>query len=136
MLDEPEGIPKPNSHKRIHRLVQLIPKGQVASYGMVASLLTGVTARLVGFAMAGLPPATDIPWHRVINASGGISPRPGAQEQFDRLKAEGFEFTRSGKLDWRRYAWDGPDASWCEVEDIPFEEMLVRMTGWPVRDTD
>ena len=70
--------PKPGagSHARIHAVVRRIPRGRVATYGQVAELagLPG-QARLVGYAMAALPAESAIPWHRVINAAGRVSPR-------------------------------------------------------------
>jgi len=58
--------------------------------------------------LAGLPEDTDIPWQRVINAKGAISPRgkPGAVEiQRILLEEEGIEFGLDGTCDLRRYLW-------------------------------
>jgi len=56
--------------------VKRIPRGRVATYGQIATLagLDG-HARQVGYALHSLPDRSDIPWHRVINAKGEISPR-------------------------------------------------------------
>lgn len=64
------------TYQRIYRVVRRIPRGRVATYGQVARLagLPG-QARLVGYALAALPDDADVPWHRVVNARGGISPR-------------------------------------------------------------
>jgi len=62
-------------HERICNVVARIPAGRVATYGQVAQLAgLGGQARLVGYALY----ASDrpLPWHRVINARGAISP-PG-----------------------------------------------------------
>ncbi len=132
-MRELTGIIADNKHALIRDLVAEIPPGSVASYGMVASLCAGVTPRLVGFAMAGLPSGTDIPWHRVINASGGISPRPGADLQRIRLEEEGITFTRGGKVNWSLYAWDGPSDSWLSARGLSGEEAFFLKTGWPQR---
>jgi len=64
-------------HRAVHRLVRKIPRGRVATYGQIASMLGAPrAARAVGFAMRRCP--ADVPWHRVVNASGGISRRPNA----------------------------------------------------------
>ncbi|GEQ99646.1 hypothetical protein JCM17845_02700 [Iodidimonas gelatinilytica] len=60
--------------ERIHKLVCAIPSGQVASYGQIARYVPGVTARMVGYALAGVGDKTGIPWHRVVNAKGTVSP--------------------------------------------------------------
>ncbi|RLB62541.1 MAG: methyltransferase, partial [Deltaproteobacteria bacterium] len=58
----------------IYALVFKIPPGHVTTYGQIARAV-GCTARTVGFAMAALPSGSDVPWQRVINAQGKISPR-------------------------------------------------------------
>ena len=61
-------------YEAVWALVRTIPSGRVMTYGQVATLLGSPRgARQVGFAMfyAGL---TDVPWHRVVNARGEISP--------------------------------------------------------------
>lgn len=84
-----------------------MPRGRVASYGQVAEQagLPG-QARLVGYALHNLPPDSDVPWHRVVNARGGISldERWGAGRlQRALLEAEGVVFRADGRLDLKRY---------------------------------
>ena len=59
--------------------------------------------------MAGLPDVHDVPWHRVINARGEVSPRAGgsAFEQIQRnlLEAEGVVFDARGRVDLDRFGW-------------------------------
>ncbi len=86
-----------------------IPPGKVASYGQVA-LLAGYArrARQVGMTLRGLPPGTDVPWHRVLSASGLVPSRgrwADAMEQIERLRAEGVEVAPDGSLPLRRYRW-------------------------------
>lgn len=98
----------PGLHERIYEMVRQIPSGKVASYGQIAHLVGGCTARMVGFAMAGLPDGSNVPWHRVINAQGKISPHGfglGSAMQHDLLEAEGVQFDASGKIDWRIFGW-------------------------------
>ena len=84
-----------STYTQIYALVRQIPRGQVVTYGQVAEMLGTCTARQVGYAMAGLPFGTDVPWHRVINSQGKISPRSsgnGSSHQRELLEAEGVVF--------------------------------------------
>lgn len=98
----------PDRYARIRAVVRDIPRGRVASYGQVAEL-AGIArgARQVGYALNRLPPDSDVPWHRVVNAAGRISlPDAGgaAAEQTARLRAEGVRVARR-RIDLERYGW-------------------------------
>lgn len=85
--------------------IAAIPPGKVASYGQVA-LLAGLPgrARLVGRVLSHLPPGSDIPWQRVVNARGEISLSEHAGAQQRRLlEREGVSFNERGRIDMRRY---------------------------------
>ncbi len=100
---------------RIYEVVKQVPRGQVTTYGAVAQIVgRGCDARLVGYAMAGLRD-DSVPWQRVINARGTISPRAGrgADIQRKRLEAEGVEFDARGRVDFDRFGWRGPDPEWA-----------------------
>ena len=89
-------------------MVRRIPRGRVATYGQVARLagLPG-HARLVGYALHALEDET-VPWQRVINARGEVSPRrvPGPEEAQRRLlEDEGVEFDLRGRVRLERYRW-------------------------------
>ncbi len=71
--------------------------------------------RWVGGAMAACP--EDVPWQRVINSKGEISPRPGAQSQRTLLEQEGVEFNERGRIDLKRYRWE-PEEDWCRANDL------------------
>ena len=120
-----------NKYEAIYELVAMVPSGKVASYGMIASLLSGTTPRMVGFAMAGVPTDTDIPWQRIINSSGGISPRPGADRQYKILESEGIRFSKGGKVAWKDARWQGPDEAWLAGRGIEFHDFLSIQFGWP-----
>ncbi len=97
--------------ERVLAVVRAIPAGQVATYGQVA-LLAGAprAARQVGGVLLRSGTQEGIPWHRVINASGGISThKVGAgtlQEAL--LRAEGIEVGPEG-VDLARYRWRTED---------------------------
>ena len=102
-------------YERIYAVVRQIPSGQVATYGQIAGIVGGCTARMAGYAMAALPFDTDVPWQRVINAQGKVSPRSGGQGgalQRQLLEAEGVQFGATGKVDFDQVGWPGPDWDW------------------------
>jgi methylated-DNA-protein-cysteine methyltransferase-like protein len=99
-----------DSYGRIYAVVRRIPRGRVATYGQVA-VLAGLPRqpRLVGYAMHALPNGTDVPWHRVINAQGRVSPRSGdgagGLRQRVLLEAEGLRFDAAGRVSLARQGW-------------------------------
>ena len=62
-----------------------------------------IKARWVGYALKDCP--DDVPWHRVINARGQISARPGCEFQRTLLEDEGITFGQSGRINLQRYNW-------------------------------
>ena len=100
---------KSSSYARIYQVVRRIPRGRVATYGQVASLAElGGHARQVGYAMHAIPEDVFVPWQRVINAKGEVSPRaePGMERlQQSMLEDEGLVFEANGRIDLGRYQW-------------------------------
>lgn len=110
--DEPRVV-GPGFHSRVYAVVRLVPAGHVTTYGQVAALLGSPrVARHVGYALAGAFRAEEaVPWHRVINAQGGISHRGDfgrGQEQRELLEAEGVRFDKRGLVDLTTYRWSFP----------------------------
>jgi methylated-DNA-protein-cysteine methyltransferase related protein len=114
-------------NNQVWEIVRQIPAGKVSAYGQIARLIPppeGVDPksylafgpRWVGSAMAKCP--DDVPWQRVINSKGEISPRPGAEEQRRLLEEEGVVFTDRGRVDLNLYGWEGPDADWCQAHGL------------------
>jgi methylated-DNA-protein-cysteine methyltransferase-like protein len=97
------------SYRRVYAAVSRIPRGRVATYGQIADV-AGLPrqARLVGYALNVLPPDTQVPWHRVVNAQGKISVRSGglgAEDlQAHLLRREGVRFT-AGVIPLGRFRW-------------------------------
>jgi methylated-DNA-protein-cysteine methyltransferase related protein len=97
-------------YPRIYALVRQVPYGRVTTYGRIARLV-GCTARTVGFAMAAQPAGHDVPWQRVINSQGKVSPRrDGGGNLVQRLllEAEGVPFDARGRVDLGVYGWAFP----------------------------
>jgi methylated-DNA-protein-cysteine methyltransferase related protein len=97
------------SYQRIYAVVRRIPKGRVATYGQVAAL-AGIAghARQVGYALHALPDRSTVPWHRVVNASGGISVRslPGGELiQQQLLAREGVLLNARGRVPLAQTRW-------------------------------
>jgi len=70
----------------VRALVAAIPPGRVSTYGDIADAAGLSSARIVGWIMR--TDSSDLPWHRVITASG----RPAthlAARQLELLRAEG-----------------------------------------------
>ena len=98
-----------SNYRRIYAVVRRIPSGRVATYGQVAKLagLPG-HARQVGYALHALAVDSGVPWQRVINARGEVSPRsdPGMDRvQRQLLESEGVTFDRRGRVDLARTQW-------------------------------
>ena len=108
-------------------IVRQVPPGRVTTYGQIAAMIPppgtfnqkdyeAFGARWVGGAMAACPP--DVPWQRVINAQGKISPRPGAEKQRQLLEDEAVEFDERGKIDFDAFGWGGPTPEWCREHGL------------------
>ncbi len=105
-----------SAYRAIYAVVLRIPRGRVATYGQVARL-AGLPnhARLAGYALHALPARSPVPWHRVVNAKGEVSPRRDGSEH-DRLQRlvlerEKVRFDRRGRISLAKYRWrpeDGP----------------------------
>jgi methylated-DNA-protein-cysteine methyltransferase-like protein len=95
-------------NEMIYAVVRQVPAGRVTTYGTVAKLVAGATARIVGYAMAATPKGSNVPWQRVINSQGKISPHGygyGSTIQRKLLEEEGIVFDEKGKIDLDRFGW-------------------------------
>ncbi|KAI9902237.1 hypothetical protein N3K66_004054 [Trichothecium roseum] len=116
----------------VYTAVQQIPAGKVTTYGHIAALIgLPQRPRQVGVCLKHLP--TDesarfhngnVPWQRVINAKGIISPRSapsGAQNQAEVLRGEGVHVSRNAMGEW---SVDFKDYGWFpeELEQVEYDE--------------
>lgn len=100
--------------RRVHGIVAGISPGRVMTYGQVAAMAGNPRAsRAVGYALRAIPEGVDIPWHRVVNASGEISSRRTLRGDDDRtlqrvlLESEGVKFGPSGRIDLKVFGTPG-----------------------------
>ncbi len=104
MIDSDLGL-----NQQIWQVVSAIPPGKVSTYGAVARKAgLARAARRAGFALRGLPADSRIPWHRVVNAKGGISfPKDSEsyKTQRQRLEKEGVHFRANGSIDLCLFGW-------------------------------
>jgi methylated-DNA-protein-cysteine methyltransferase-like protein len=113
---------------RVFEIIRTIPRGRVMTYGGVAALIpppseidwpayARIRARWVGYALATCP--EDVPWHRVVNAKGGVSPRIGHGPHLQRilLEEEGVNFDGVQRLDLSAYGW-APSTQWRDAHGM------------------
>ena len=105
--------------QQFFEIVNSIPQGRVTTYGSIARLIPtpeGISQedrsrlgpRRVGNTMHNCPP--KLPWQRVINAKGKISPRRGAMKQRILLENEGVVFDENDIADLTTYGWPEDDS--------------------------
>ncbi len=98
--------------KIVYYWVQQIPKGKVTSYGQIAKLAGYPRhARHVSKALGAADKALNLPWFRVIAASGKIAfdkDSDGYAKQEALLKKEGI-VVKKGKIDLQQFAWEVVD---------------------------
>ena len=100
-----------NTFDKIYSVVKQIPKGKVASYGLVAAIAGNPRwSRVVGYALHVNPEPGVIPCHRVVTRNGEVSKAfafGGENMQRLMLAEEGVEFLDDGRVDMTRFAWNG-----------------------------
>ncbi|MCU0490282.1 MAG: MGMT family protein [Chloroflexaceae bacterium] len=102
-------------YQQIYDTVRRIPYGRVSSYGRVA-LLAGLPghARMVGYALHALGSHGDdvgeVPWWRVVNATGYISNAYQPELQRALLEAEDIVVDHRERVDLRRFLWEGDES--------------------------
>jgi methylated-DNA-protein-cysteine methyltransferase-like protein len=92
--------------ERVWRILKRVPRGRVVTYGQLSQMIERrLTPVGVVWALRAAPEGA-VPWHRVVNASGGISTdneHEGLQRAM--LESEGVELDRDGKIDLARFGW-------------------------------
>ena len=97
------------THQQIYDMVNRIPKGKVATYGQIAKLIGYPKhARYIGRTLSSLSDNSTVPWHRVVNAKGKISPRGfDGCDDYQRilLEEEGILFNDKDCISLKDFQW-------------------------------
>jgi methylated-DNA-protein-cysteine methyltransferase-like protein len=94
--------------RQVIDVIRAIPKGYVTSYGRVATLAGNPRgARQVSRILHSMSQKHELPWHRVVNASGKISLPKGRGYELQKalLASEGVFLSPSGVIDLETYLW-------------------------------
>jgi len=95
--------------ERVWSVAGRIPRGNVTTYGAIARALGSPgAARTVGWAMRAAPAGSGLPCHRVVSATGELSPEdafggPGVQRLL--LESEGVTFDAQERVNMKRHLW-------------------------------
>ena len=114
---------------KVYAAVRRIPRGKVASYGLIARLIGAPRkARFVGYAMHDNPEPwneadqTGIPCHRVVFKDGRICEGyafGGPNVQRELLAREGVVFADEDHVDMKTSLWDGHSSGLSDYVGIP-----------------
>lgn len=96
--------------ENVYAVVRLIPEGRVTNYGAIAKYLgTGLSSRMVGWAMNGCHDLLDVPAHRVVNRNGLLTGKHHfvpPQRMQDLLEAEGVKVINDKVVDFAKKYWN------------------------------
>ncbi len=96
--------------ENVWAVVRLIPEGKVTNYGSIAKYLgTGLSARMVGWAMNAAHHDISIPAHRVVNRNGLLSGKAHFATptlMAERLQAEGIVVHNDAVVNYSAHFWD------------------------------
>ena len=97
-----------NFSYRVKKIIKIVPKGKVATYGQIATLAGHPRgARLVSYILHSSSKKDNLPWHRIVNRNGKISLKRGygyeIQQQL--LKEEGIYFKDNDLIDLNKFGW-------------------------------
>lgn len=110
VMKKKEIIRTPSFFEDVYQVVRLIPKGRVTNYGAIAKYLgTGMSSRLVGWAMNAAHLDDTIPAHRVVNRIGLLTGKHHFATETrmeELLTAEGIEVKMDRIQHFEKYYWD------------------------------
>ncbi len=89
-------------------IIRAIPFGRVTTYGLIATAAGNhCGARQVARLLYSASASHDLPWHRVVNRHGTISPRLSMShlEQRTLLIGEGVTIRENGCIDFQQFLW-------------------------------
>lgn len=95
---------------KVYEAVRKIPKGKVATYKLIASMVGTKGYRAVGAALKCNPYAPEVPCHRVVRSDGNIGGFMGGRTEVNikekkaLLTSEGVE-VKDNKIDLSKYLY-------------------------------
>lgn len=95
--------------EQVYEVVRHIPKGKVATYGLVAKCVGTRDSRRIGHALHANTNTHAIPCHRVVFLDGRLASGyvfGGAHEQRKRLEQEGVVFLKNGRVNLTVSLWN------------------------------
>ncbi|MDY6367185.1 MAG: MGMT family protein [Clostridia bacterium] len=96
-----------NFYERVYKLVKIIPKGKVTTYGEIAKALGSIKySRAVGYALHANPYFGIVPCHRVVNKKGLLAANfvfGTAEVQKKLLENEGVAVNSDYAVDLKKY---------------------------------
>lgn len=99
-----------NFFEDVYEVVRLIPKGKVTNYGAIGKYLgSGLSARMVGWAMNAAHVLPNVPAHRVVNASGLLTGKMHFQTPTmmqELLEKEGLVIENDKIKNFSSHFWD------------------------------
>jgi methylated-DNA-protein-cysteine methyltransferase-like protein len=94
----------------VYEVVKLIPHGRVTNYGSIAKYLgSGLSSRMVGWAMNACHGKPEIPAHRVVNRNGMLTGKAHFATPFlmqELLEKEGVEIKNDKVLRFKDMYWN------------------------------
>ena len=96
-----------NNKEKVYKIIALIPKGKVLTYGQVAHIAGIKSARAVGNILHENIDPENIPCHRVVNSEGKVAKNfafGGEKGQIEKLVREGV-IIDNNQIDLDRYIW-------------------------------
>lgn len=94
--------------KNVIELIHSVPKGKVATYGLIARLAGHPRgARRVGWLLHSGTHKYDLPWQRIIKSDGSLSfpiDSPSYIMQKNELEAEGI-IVKNGRVNLKKFLW-------------------------------
>lgn len=99
----------------VYKVVRLIPKGRVTSYGAIAKYLGSAgSSRIVGYAMnAAHSQKPKVPAHRVVNRNGELTGKhhfATPYEMQELLEKEKIKVVNDKIVDFKKLYWDPSEA--------------------------
>ena len=101
--------PRTEFSKKVIELILSVPKGKVATYGLIAGLAGNPQgSRQVGWLLHSSTQKYDLPWQRIIKSDGSLSFPEHSQNfilQKLQLEAEGI-IIKNGRVDLNKFLWN------------------------------